>query len=364
MQRTVFVLGAGASHEINLPVGEELTKAVASLVDIRFEHGHEQISGDHMITATLRRHVQQTSPSRPDINPYVYAGWRIRDAMPLAASIDNFLDGHRSDERAALIGKLAIVRAILEAESRSGLYGDPTSGPDAQISLERVRGSWFPAFWQVLCNGCTADEFQERARSVAFISFNYDRCIEEFLYQSVRAYYGLLPRVAAEAVSSIEVFHPYGSVGRLPWQTGAGFAPVAYGSETHPEQLLGLSAGIRTFTESTEAGRSEEIAAAREWINTAERVVFLGFAYHYQNMRLLWPGQATETAGRHFYGTAHRISTSDVRAIVDEIAAYAGINATYVVLRNDLKCSELFHEYQHSLSMIERAQFLGPSLPP
>jgi len=72
-------------------------------------------------------------------------------------------------------------------------------------------------------------------------------------------------------------------------------------------------------------------------------------------MRLLWPDQATgRTDGRRFFGTAHRISASDVRGIVDEIAAYAGIDPTYVVLRHDLKCSDLFHEYQQSFSMLER----------
>ena len=94
---------------------------------------------------------------------------------------------------------------------------------------------------------------------------------------------------------------------------------------------------------------------AREWVSSAERVVFLGFAFHYQNMRLLWPDQANgRTANRDFFGTAHGISPSDVRAITDEIAAYGGIDPAHVVLRSELKCGALFHEYQHSLSMLER----------
>src|SRR5205823_11794799 len=148
---------------------------------------------------------------------------------------------HRGDKQIELCGKLAIVRSILAAERQSGLYGDLTAGPDLMISLERVRGSWFSAFWRLLYNGCTAAELSDRARSVAFIAFNYDRCIEQFLYHSARAYYGLSGGEAAEAVANVEILHPYGSVGRLPWQSGDAHTAVAYGSDVNSTQLLDLA---------------------------------------------------------------------------------------------------------------------------
>jgi hypothetical protein len=118
--------------------------------------------------------------------------------MPLAASIDNFVDAHRGDKQTELVGKVAIVRAIIAAEKQSKLWRDPTEGPDAEVNLDPVRNTWFAAFWRVLCNGCTASEFAERAQSIAFISFNYDRCVEHFLYHAARAYYGMQPAAAAE----------------------------------------------------------------------------------------------------------------------------------------------------------------------
>jgi hypothetical protein len=357
MLKTLYVLGAGSSKEVDLPVGEQLTEAIANLVDIRFEGGYRRISGDEYIHQALRIHMQRIAPNNADINPHLHAGWRMRDAMPLAASIDNFIDAHRADKLTELIGKLAIVRAILAAERRSKLWRDATDGgPDKQLDLDNVRDSWFAAFWRVLCNGCTAGEFAKRAKSVAFVSFNYDRCIQQFLYHAARAYYGLQSAEAAAAVSHIKVFHPYGSVGQLPWHQDAAASAVAYGEDVQPGELLSLTAGIRTFTESIEADEDGVITGAREWIDSANRIVFLGFAYHSQNMRLLWPTPVGErkVAARNVYGTAYKISDSDIRAIEREISAYSGIDATGVSLGPNLTCSDLFHEYQVSLSMMPR----------
>ena len=47
MKFLVLVLGAGASKEVNLPIGTELKSEIARLLDIRFEFGSRQKSGDY-----------------------------------------------------------------------------------------------------------------------------------------------------------------------------------------------------------------------------------------------------------------------------------------------------------------------------
>ena len=47
-----------------------------------------------------------------DVNPILHAAWKIRDALPQAISIDNFLDS-RPDPHIELCGKLAIAKAIV-----------------------------------------------------------------------------------------------------------------------------------------------------------------------------------------------------------------------------------------------------------
>lgn len=113
--KTVFIIGAGASKEVNLPTGYELKQTISKLLDIRFEHWN-QISGDRLIRNAFELITQQSDGREGDINPYLKESWHIRDALPLAISIDNFIDSQRDNEQIALCGKLGICRAILEAE--------------------------------------------------------------------------------------------------------------------------------------------------------------------------------------------------------------------------------------------------------
>jgi len=53
---------------------------------------------------------------RRQLNSYLYAGWLIREGIPFAQSIDDFLDRHRSNEIANTLGKAMIIKTILEAE--------------------------------------------------------------------------------------------------------------------------------------------------------------------------------------------------------------------------------------------------------
>ena len=91
--KTVFIVGAGASKEARLPTGNELKKAISNLLDIRFdEFGTKQISGDRLITQALRAFVKLQDGRNGNIDPYLDEAWHIRDALPQAISIDNFID--------------------------------------------------------------------------------------------------------------------------------------------------------------------------------------------------------------------------------------------------------------------------------
>ena len=121
MKSLVLVLGAGASKEVNLPIGTELKSEIARLLDIRFEFGSRQKSGDYQVTEALRLVASRAKEEPGQINAYLRMCWRIRDAMPQAISIDNFIDCHADVPKIAVCGKLAIARAILAAEAKSTL---------------------------------------------------------------------------------------------------------------------------------------------------------------------------------------------------------------------------------------------------
>ena len=120
--KTLFVVGAGASKEVGLPIGSGLTGEIAKHLDIKFKDFNDQISGSRPVAGALRAHVKKNGESR-DINPFLTAScWRIRDAMPQAASIDTFVDSHRGNAEIELCSKLGIAAAILEAERDSKLF--------------------------------------------------------------------------------------------------------------------------------------------------------------------------------------------------------------------------------------------------
>lgn len=344
MKQTVLILGAGSSQEAGLPVGEELKKHVAQMLDIRFAESGRLQSGDASIVDAVRHHIH---PDR-NPNPHRHAACRIAAAMPQAISIDNFLDAHKDDEKIQICGKLAIVQGILAAERRSKLYHQPMSRDAFEHS--RVAGTWFNGFFQVLTENCRLDGLERRLSGLTLIVFNYDRCIEHYLFHAFQTYYGIDEKSAAEFVKQIRIYHPYGSVGALPWFGGSVMSP--FGLEARGSDLLKLAGGIKTFTEGTDPS-SSDVVDIRAKVGAADRIVFLGFAFHPMNLQVLWdssvkppPGSAAEC-----YATGKGISTNDVGVIAAELAELGGYVERKVRIRNDFTCADLFREYRRTLAM-------------
>ena len=97
------------------------------------------------------------------------------------------------------------------------------------------------------CRRSVRGDLKERFKSITLIIFNYDRCIEHFIYYALQNYYRLSGSESAELIKCINMYHPYGDVGTLPWvnQNGA----MEFGTEPRSKQLLELVKKIKTFTE-------------------------------------------------------------------------------------------------------------------
>lgn len=81
-------------------------------------------------------------------------------------------------------------------------------------------------------------------------------------------------------------------------------------------QTLGpVAAQIRTFTEQIQEG--DELNAIKNAVKTADRIVFLGFAFHRQNASLLACAIQDHT---EILATTLGISVSDRRVIRQELA--------------------------------------------
>jgi hypothetical protein len=347
-KRTLFVLGAGSSYEVKLPVGLGLAKDIATRLDVRLGDDNRNVGpGDKYLLGKFQNLYPQ------QFKQYLQAGWRIRDGLPTAASIDDFLDMHSHDEMMQTIGKAAIVRSIIEAERRSDLFFDQNNSRN-KLVLEKLEGSWFMKFIRVLGRGITKRNAPQIFDNVAFVVFNYDRCVEFFLLQALQAMYSLPLNEAASIVQDLSIIHPYGTIGELPNLATNSIQVPFGGVEHHDFNYIQLAQRIKTYTEQI-AG-SEVANGIRNEIERAEQVVFLGFAYHAQNMLLLRP---LDELGRprHIYGTALGMSDSDVALARGELRSWflpdhslPSDPFNIIHIENQLTCAKLFDNYAKSIA--------------
>jgi hypothetical protein len=268
--------------------------------------------------------------------------------MSQALSIDNFIDCHAEDLNIAICGKLAIARAILAAEAESTLGGERRRRGQL-IDFSKSSDTWYNKFFQILTENCRLKDLPDRLRRVAIVTFNYDRCIEHYLFNAVQNYYGVGDQQAAAILGDLEIHHPYGMVGGLPWMKKS--IEVEFGADIESDQLVAVSRELRTFTEGTDP-RVSNIDDIRSSMRSARRVVFLGFAFHPLNMNLLYGGsQTVGPNAQRVFCSSYGISESNRQLIREELIVKTGASDRDVQIPIGLTCSKLLDEFHRSLSM-------------
>lgn len=309
---------------------------------MKFEHGSFS-DGNYDLYETIRHH---TGNNNEETNKYLKECHHISDNMPLAISIDNFIDSERGNDKLALCGKMAIVEAILEAERKSKIFFDRYQGT-RKIDFPALENTWYLPFFRTLTENCRAEDLQGRFETITLVIFNYDRCIEHFLIHALMSYYRLSEAQAAEIVSSLKIIHPYGTVGSLPWQDQSSSTCMEYGGEIQAGQLIDYAQRIRTFTEGA---HSEQMDQLRYNMKHTERLVFLGFAFHRLNMELLMGAsddRYENPLSIDCFATAFETSKNDQESIS------ASINYLYdgeinINIENTT-CAQLFRDNSRSL---------------
>jgi hypothetical protein len=347
--RTVFVIGAGANVEIGMPSGNELKTKISKMLDFR-PKTINRMEGDRIINSTLKKYFLGTdsiidSTEVRDIEKIAYS---ISHAMPLAISIDNYLDAHKDNSKITFCGKLAIVRAILDAEAGCSLLSIYSA------DLAKMRGdeninSWYPLLFQKITEGCTIDNLPERFDNISFIIFNYDRCFEFFMHTALMNFYHITNDEADEFVRNLHINHPYGIVGNVWDEDGS----LAFGKTPNYEQLIDLVKNIKTFTESKEREANMK-NSVQYLVERADRIIFLGFAYHEQNINLLFKNQGVQidavplSESTVCYGTGYQISEDDLPKVQSLLMqASKRIKECFI---SDITCTQFFRDFWYRLS--------------
>ena len=291
-QKTVLILGAGASMPFGFPSGQDLVALIDNMLfDIQSEtcvllkrHGY-----DEELIQKFREHL-------------IYSG---------RSSVDEFLE-HRTEFLD--IGKEVIVAALLDFEKSLKLFD------------KAMKDNWYQHLFSLL--NISFNEFDQN--KLAIITFNYDRSLEYYFSAALCFAYGKNIEECAEKLNKIPIVHVHGKLGRLPWEKSK-YSEIPYDMHDYPDQkdlmIRNGSKNINIIHENIE--KNEEFDQAHQLINEAERIYFLGFGYHPTNLARLI-GNLSPRINKEIGGTTFGMSLSAKNTAMNKIARFKpNVNSTY-----------------------------------
>ncbi|MCY1646473.1 hypothetical protein OVA11_05110 [Caulobacter sp. SL161] len=276
MGKTVFVLGAGASKDFgnNMPIGEELAATIDDMLIKEFADA--SMHSDGLVKDAFRRGTGLYREHRA-------AAIQIGKSLHSKSSIDELIDEWSDFPEFSNVAKHAIAAALLTAEFRSNLCHSIHDEVAWASAFRPMRDSWASwLFRNVGGQGVQRRHAFQAFSDVAFVTFNYDRCLEQFLLANFMHTCNLHQDVALAALNNVEIHHAYGRLG--PLSSDGTLFTVPYGS-TDPYHIHKAATQIKTFTEEVESGAAQRI---RNTIFHAGRLIFLGFGFHNRNLDLLF----------------------------------------------------------------------------
>ena len=259
-QNTVLVLGAGASIPYGFPSGLDLLARMC-----------EGRPGDWRMHGVLAGCGHDSSEIERFIGALAQSGQR---------SVDRFL-GLRPEF--AEIGKAAIVCLIGACEQTASLFA-----PQGE------QGKWYELLFERMQS--PAEHWPENRLSI--VTLNYDRCYERFMSLALRNSFGWTLEQAFDAMASMRVVHPHGSLGSLDPRASN---YRAFGSLTDLSQVLPAASDLRVLHEGQKD--SPEFAQARRLLHEATLVFVLGLAYEQATVKRL--GLNSLEPHNRPYGTAY-----------------------------------------------------------
>lgn len=278
----MLVLGAGSSKNFGFPLGLGLRDTLARDLNIKLDDmGSKLECGSYEIYQALEHLVYLSDDRLGNTIQHRQAALQIASAMRFSSSIDEYIERHRSDRYRADCAKLGIAKAIVEAERSSNIYIDRSSG---QVGLPTSSAdSWLAFLLRDLTRGLETEDLHQAFRNIFVVNFNYDRCVEYFVFHWLKQVYELSDHAAGAIAQSLNIYHPYGSLGNLEYHDSGQTVP--FGSQPRPSTLVDIARRIRTYSEAQDDDTS--LSLAHEKIAKCKNLVFLGFGFLVENLNLL-----------------------------------------------------------------------------
>jgi hypothetical protein len=290
--KTVFILGAGASKPYGFPTALELRKDII-----------------YTFVDKYKKKIAEHNNIPIDKIPFPSGITELINQFKLSStkSIDLFLS---RNEKYYDLGKEIIAFLIAQYESKSKFRED----------VDNPAEDWYFEMFDLLTKEIYDPEKLVsliNLNKVSFITFNYDRSLEHFLYTSFFNSFSTKRNELRQIMPMFKFIHLYGKLAPLPWENlGPSYQ---YADEDYFEHLDEYMENIKIIFEDRKDGMED----AKNEILAAARIFFLGFGYSDENLAAL-EFSSLLTENHWIYGTAMGSTEVERRKIRSKLIGQNG----------------------------------------
>jgi hypothetical protein len=295
---TLFILGAGASKPFGYPTGPELRDRII-----------EDVFSEDIVDAL--------SMCGDDIKYFNQELKIFRRAFARSGrySIDRFLE---HQPKFMEIGKMLIARILISYEEDS--------------LLRNREENWYMHLLELL-----EVPFETlHLNNTSFITFNYDRSLEHFLFEAIRNQSGKNPEDCKEIMKNFPIVHLYGQLDPLPWQVEKG--GTEYSSDVNTDnRVLAAPENIQLISGERDIAKSKLFDDAYRLLGKADRIFFLGFGFDKTNLERL---QIEYMVDKEIFATVYKLKDAKLNWIKDYFA-----KRSIEITLDDLDALSMLHKY-------------------
>lgn len=289
---TVLILGAGSSIHVGYPLGSDL---INNLCKNR---------------STGKKGEYPNDWSGEEVDAFI-----TRLSRAGYGSIDTFLETVPEQSE---MGKFLLANEIKRHEYLDSLFPPNSSG-------------WYRYLFNCLLDNNHPSGFA--SSNLSIITFNYDRSIEAFLHQSLMARFSMSSDEANDFLLMIPIVHVHGLLGPYP--------EVPYSPICDTETLHTISQEIKIIHEvkdQKEGFCSVEFEQAHNLLGEAERIIFLGFGFHQDNVRRFQFFSPENLDGCEVFATTRGMGPVDLVSLHERLEPYGFVKEMF----NGNSCSNFF----------------------
>lgn len=297
-KKTVLVLGAGASVHFGYPLGSELINQICYRIE-NGKCGKKAIDG--FTTEELNHFYRLLSRGADD-------------------SIDAFLERRPGRRK---LGKRLIVDCLKGYEKLGKLFPPNESG-------------WYKTLFTALRQDAGPSPYDLLKNPISIITFNYDRSLESYLHRVIYRHYDVPNKVALDVLGKLKIIHPYGMLGKYPsvdYSTDLGETPI--------DRICDAIKIISEVDEKPDGFCNAQFREGHHLLAAAERVIFLGFGFHPDNIRRFkyFPAEALKNKEVLATHQLNEAEGGELDAMIKRVAKF-GFNRDHFPWR--VTCNELF----------------------